>query len=689
MSQNEIRLMPKANRLINEKSPYLLQHAYNPVEWYTWSEEAFKEAELQNKPIFLSIGYSTCHWCHVMEKESFEDEEVATVLNKYFISIKVDREERPDIDQIYMTFSQVSTGQGGWPLNVFLTADKKPFYTVTYLPKISIHQHPGIIDVLMGIESQWEKNPEDLKKSADKMTKLLNDLEVSKNEELLNENIFKNAYTFFEENFDSQYGGFGKAPKFPTPHHLFYLLRYYQAFKEPQALEMVEKTLKQMYKGGIFDHIGFGFSRYATDETWLVPHFEKMLYDNALLIMAYTEGYQATGNELYRKIAEKTLSYVIRDLRSQVGGFYCAEDADSEGEEGKFYVWYMNKVEKILGKNRAEVFFRYYPMSKEGNFDGKNIPNLISTSIEEIEKYPELQKALNEMRADLFEQREKRIHPHKDDKILTAWNGLMIAALAIAGRVYQHSVYVKLAEQTMNFIEKNLTRSDDRLYARYRQGEAKHLGYLDDYANIIWGYLELYQATFNTDYLEKAIKRSLEMISLFGDDECGTSGFHLYGKDAEQLIANPKEIYDNAQPSGNSIAAYCLLRLGKITGKQEFTDIANGMFAYFANNLNQAPMACTMMLSAKLYEDQPTTEVLFVGNSEDPVIMKMNDYLNKQYLPFSVVVSNKKGQDLERVNDFVVNQKMIDNKPTVYVCKNYKCELPVTELEDFIRIMDK
>ena len=678
----------KANRLINEKSPYLLQHAYNPVDWYTWCDEAFEEAQRQEKPIFLSIGYSTCHWCHVMEKESFEDPEVAEVLNKYFICIKVDREERPDIDQIYMNFSQVSTGQGGWPLNVFLTADRNPFYAVTYLPKISRRNHPGIIDVLMGIQNHWEKKQEDLKESAEKMAALLNALDKRTSKEKLKKSVFEDAYAYLKENFDPKYGGFGTAPKFPTPHQLFFLLRYYQAFDEPYALEMVETTLQQMYKGGIFDHIGFGFSRYATDEKWLVPHFEKMLYDNALLIMAYTEAYQATGKALYRKIAEKTISYVIRDLRSQIGGFYCAEDADSEGEEGKFYGWSMGKVEKILGKNRAELFFKYYPMSMEGNFEGKNIPNLISTDLDEIEKYPELEKALNEMRTDLFEQREKRIHPHKDDKILTSWNGLMIVALAMAGRVFQQSVLIQLAEQMMNFIEKNLTRSDGRLYARYRQGEAKHLGYLDDYANIVWGYLELYQATFNTEYLEKAIKRSLEMISLFGGEACGAAGFNLYGKDAEKLIANPKELFDNAQPSGNSVAAYCLIKLGKITGKNQSVDIANSMFDHFAQKINQAPMACTMMLCAKLLEEQPTTEVLFVGDTENPIMTQMIDRLNKKYLPFSVIVSNKESHDLERVNEFVVNQKMIDDKPTAYICKNYKCEQPVTSLEDFTRIMD-
>lgn len=677
----------KANRLVHEMSPYLLQHAYNPVNWYPWSDEAFNLAKRQDKAIFLSIGYSTCHWCHVMEKESFEDDAVAEILNKYFISIKVDREERPDIDQIYMTFSQVSTGQGGWPLNVFLTADRKPFYVTTYLPKYSRYGHPGIIDVLLGIESQWRNNNEDLVHSANKITGLLNDLEQRKGESELKRTIFFDAYDFFDEGFDDRYGGFGKAPKFPTPHHLFYLLRCYQAFKQPDALVMVEKTLQQMYKGGIFDHIGFGFSRYSTDEQWLVPHFEKMLYDNALLIMVYAETYQATGNQLYKKIAEKTITYVNRDLRSPEGAFYSAEDADSEGEEGKFYVWSMDKVEKILGQKRAEVFFKFYPMSKKGNFEGKNIVNMIDTDLDLIEANPELEKALDEMTADLFAQREKRVHPHKDDKILTSWNGLMIAALAMAGRIFNKTVYIRQAEEAIDFIESNMARRNGRLYARYRKGEAKILAYLDDYAGLIWGYLELYQASFKTDYLEKAILRTVDMINLFGD-EFGTAGFFLYGNDAEQLIARPKEVYDNAKPSGNSLAAYCLLKLGKITGEQKYIDIVNGMFAYFAGNLNQAPMASTMMLCAKLFHEQPTTEVVFAGYENDTTIREMNRRLNQQFLPFSVVLFNKSETDLKKINAFAVNQQMIHGEPTAYICKNYRCEQPVNDLESFLKIIE-
>lgn len=632
----------KANHLVNEKSPYLLQHAFNPVEWYPWSEEAFDHAKTLNKPIFLSIGYSTCHWCHVMERESFEDEEVAEALNKDFISIKVDREERPDIDQIYMNFAHVSTGQGGWPLNVFLTPEKKPFYAGTYFPKNYKYGRPGILEVLKGITKKWNESQEDVEALAEKMTLMLNTLDKKQERISFDRDVFHDAYAYFDQSFDIKYGGFSNEPKFPTPHNLFYLLRYFKAYKEPHALEMVEKTLTQMYKGGIFDHLGFGFSRYSTDRTWLAPHFEKMLYDNALLVMAYTETFQATGNNLYKDIAEKIITYVSRDLKSPEGGFYCAEDADSESVEGKFYIWTMDEVEKILGKDRAEFFTRYYPMSEKGNFDGENILNLITTSLIDIEENQDIKSKLELMANELFNEREKRIHPHKDDKILTAWNGLMIAALAMAGRTFNNPFAIDQAKQAMKFLEKKLTRDDGRIYARYRQGHVKHLAYLDDYAFMIWGYIELYESTFQAEYLEKALKLVDQMIDLFGDDR-DIAGFYLYGKDSEQLIARPKEIVDSALPSGNSIAAYCLAKLGKMTGREELKEKAEALFLHFAGNLSQAPMAYTMMLCAKLFAEEPTKEIILAGKKEEAAIMEMIESLNEKFLPFSVVLLNEGG----------------------------------------------
>jgi len=663
-----------------------LQHAYNPVDWYPWTEEAFDKAKALNKPIFLSIGYSTCHWCHVMERESFEDAEVAAVLNRDFISIKVDREERPDIDQIYMTFSHVSTGQGGWPLTVFLTPEKKPFYVGTYFPKNYKYGRPGLLEVLKGITNKWNQSRSEVETSAEKMTLMLNSLDRTEEETIFDRDVFRDTYDYFNQSFDVKYGGFGKEPKFPTPHNLFYLLRYFEANKESHALEMVEKTLTQMYKGGIFDHIGFGFSRYATDQAWLVPHFEKMLYDNALLIMAYAETYQVTGNALYKDIAEKIITYVTRDLMSPEGGFYCAEDADSEGVEGKFYVWTMDEVEKILGHDRSEFFIHYYPMTEEGNFEGKNILNLITTSIEIIQENQDIKDQLEVMAKELFNEREKRIHPHKDDKILTGWNGLMIAALAKAGRTFNNPSTIKQAEQAIEFIEKNLTGNDGRLFARYRQGDVKHLAYLDDYAFMIWGYIECYEATFKIEYLEKALKRVDDMVDLFGDEK-GESGFYLYGKDAEQLIAKPKDIFDNAIPAGNSIAAYCLVRLGKMTGRKDLVDKAEAMFTYFAGKLNQSPMAFTMMISAKLFAEEPTKEIVLAGKREEATIKAMIESLNKKYMPFSVVLLNEEDGKLEQINDFAKNQRTSEGKATAYICENYHCEQPVTEIETFNQLI--
>lgn len=675
-----------ANHLVNEKSPYLLQHAFNPVEWYPWSQEAFEKAKAQNKPIFLSIGYSTCHWCHVMERESFEDEEVAAVLNRDYISIKVDREERPDIDQIYMNFAHVSTGQGGWPLNVFLTPEKKPFYVGTYFPKSYKYGRPGILEVLKGITQKWNETQKDIEAVAEKMAHMLNTLDRKIENTIFDQDLFKETYDYFNQNFDPKYGGFGKEPKFPTPHNLFYLLRYSVAYKEPHALEMVENTLTQMYKGGIFDHIGFGFSRYSTDKAWLVPHFEKMLYDNALLVIAYTETYQATGNKLYKDIAEKIIIYVTRDLKSPEGGFYCAEDADSEGVEGKFYVWSIDEIEKILGKDRAKFFAHYYSISEKGNFEGKNILNLIATDIDIIEENQDIKDQLAVMSKELFNEREKRIHPHKDDKILTAWNGLMIAALAIAGRTFDNLSFIEQAEQAIEFLEKKLTRDDGRLYARYRLGHVKHLAYLDDYAFMIWGYIELYEATFKPCYLEKALKLVDSMVNLFGDEKVVT-GFYLYGKDSEQLIARPKEIVDGALPSGNSVAAYCLAKLGKMTGNENLEKEAAEMLLYFAGNLSQSPIAYTMMLCVKLFAEEPTKEIVLAGNREETTIRAMIESLNKKYMPFSVVLLNEEDGKLEHINDFAKSQGKLNNRPTAYICENYHCEQPVNDIEAFNQLI--
>ncbi|HQA48726.1 MAG TPA: thioredoxin domain-containing protein, partial [Bacillota bacterium] len=554
----------KTNRLIHEKSPYLLQHAHNPVDWYPWGEEAFEKAKLEDKPIFLSIGYSTCHWCHVMERESFEDEEVAKVLNDYYVSIKVDREERPDIDSIYMSVCQAVTGQGGWPLTIIMTPDEKPFFAGTYFPKSGKYGYPGLVELLLRIKDAWDTERDRLVETGSNITEAIKNSPRRIDGEKLGQETAERALRGFRNSFDEVYGGFGGAPKFPTPHNLYFLLRYWKASGNGTALIMVEKTLESMYKGGLFDHIGFGFSRYSTDGKWLVPHFEKMLYDNALLAYAYTEAYQATGKDIYKDIARKIFTYVLRDMTSTGGGFYSAEDADSEGEEGKFYLWQPEEVKEAAGEEDGKLFCDWYGISPAGNFEGKSIPNLIGRDLGILYEDKALARRLDGVREKLFMYREKRIRPHRDDKILTSWNGLMIAALALGGRAFHSDEYIKAAEAAYGFIQRNLVRGDGRLLARYRDGESAFPAYLDDYAFLVWGLIELYRATFKTGYLKRALELNRDMLDLFWDEREG--GLFLYGEDSEQLIMRPKEVYDGALPSGNSVALYNMLRLSRMTG---------------------------------------------------------------------------------------------------------------------------
>ena len=509
-----------ANRLINEKSPYLLQHAYNPVDWYPWSEEAFEKARKENKPIFLSIGYSTCHWCHVMEHESFEDSTVAALMNENFISIKVDREERPDIDNVYMTVCQMLTGRGGWPLTIIMTPDKKPFYAGTYFPKQGSYGRIGMLELLPKISEAWKTKKEELLSSAGNIIKHLDQSNTDFSGEMLGKEDLKNAYNNFMYDFDKTYGGFGNSPKFPSPHNLLFLLRYWNRTGDNSALGMVEKTLYEMSKGGIFDHVGYGFHRYSTNRFWTLPHFEKMLYDQAMLAIAYLETYQATGNSFYAGVAEKIFEYVLRGMTSPEGGFYSAEDADSEGEEGKFYVWTQQEIENIIGKEEADLFANIYSFEDGGNFEdeatktknGSNIPHLIKS----IEAHAaelkmddnELKEKIEQYRVQLFNEREKRIHPLKDDKILTDWNGLMMAAFAMGGRVLKSEQYAKAAERSAQFIYDNLIDDNGRLLHRFRTGESGLQASVEDYAFFIWGLLELYETTFDVKYLTRAIESS-------------------------------------------------------------------------------------------------------------------------------------------------------------------------------------
>ena len=662
------------NRLINEKSPYLQQHAHNPVDWYPWGDEAFKRAKAEDKPVFLSIGYSTCHWCHVMEKESFEDSETAEVLNQSFVSIKVDREERPDVDQIYMTVCQTLTGSGGWPLSIFMTPDKKPFYAGTYFPKHGRGGMQGFLSLLETVRKAWAENREHLLHSSNQILNAIQESDQIPHEEFA-PNLIQQAFSQFKSEFDGKYGGFGSAPKFPTPHILYFILRYWYNTKDQSALEMVEKTLDSMYRGGIYDHIGYGFSRYSTDRKWLVPHFEKMLYDNALLAIACLETYQATKNSEYVQIAGEIFRYVLRDMTAPDGGFYSAEDADSEGVEGKFYVWTANEVKEVLGGKDGDAFCRRYDITDKGNFEGKSIPNLIHSPI--VEDAAELAAKWKQA---LFAEREKRVHPHKDDKILTAWNGLMIAALAIGGRALGNEEYVAASEKAVHFIFEKLVREDGRLLARYRNGEAAFPAYVDDYSFLIWGLIELYETTFKPEYLQRALGLNQDLLHYFWDEEKG--GLYVYGSDGEQLITRPKEIYDGATPAGNSVSALNMLRLARLTGQYKLEDRAHELLRAFSSAIQKYPRGHSYSLLALLFAQTPTKEVVIVSSGKKGETQRMLETIREEFRPFTLsVLLAEETQDIGNVIPFISQYTPVDGKTTAYVCENFSCQAPVTDHE--------
>ena len=600
----------KPNRLINEKSPYLLQHAYNPVDWYPWCDEAFTKAKAEDKPIFLSIGYSTCHWCHVMAHESFEDEEVAEVINLDYIPIKVDKEERPDVDAVYMTVCQILTGGGGWPLTIVMTPDQKPFFAGTYFPKNKRYNILGIVEILNDLTLHWKENRQKVDETADKIVDILNnqtnravgDESDPHREESLKEvkELFYKSKEFFAENFDAKYGGFSHSPKFPTPHNLMFLLRYYRYEKDEQALSMVLKTLRQMYLGGIFDHIGYGFSRYSTDDQWLVPHFEKMLYDNALLAIAYLESYEITNVGFYRDVTEKIFDYVMREMTNPEGAFYSAQDADSEGVEGKYYVFSQDEIINVLGEEDGKAFCQYFDIRKKPNFEEGNIPNLIGSPNFKNDDVT-IDDSMKSLCEKLYQYRINRTFLHKDDKILTSWNALMLIAYAKAYGALGNEKYLSLAEDCQKFLEQKLINSkDNKLYIRFREGKSVGQGTLDEYAFYIWALATLYEVTFKTEYLDKAVKYCKLMIDLFWDEE--GSGFFLTAKDAENLIYRPKEIYDGAIPSGNSVAAYVLVKLKKLTGLTEINDICERQLSYIKRNIENYPSAYSFSMMALMMD---------------------------------------------------------------------------------------
>ena len=695
--------MKHSNRLKDEKSPYLLQHADNPVDWYPWGEEAFEKARKENKPILLSIGYSTCHWCHVMEHESFEDEEVAKLMNETFISIKVDREERPDIDNIYMTVCQMlSKGACGWPLNVLMTPDKKPFFAATYIPKESRYGRAGMMEFIPQIKAAWEKDKDNILNSADKITEALQQAtDVSQNTEGkdLSKKTLDTAYNQLLGNFDEENGGFGRSPKFPTPHNHLFLLRYWKRTGDQQALDMVEKTLQQMRLGGVYDHVGFGFHRYSTDPKWLLPHFEKMLYDQAMLAMAYTEAYQATGKKEYENTAREIFTYVLRDMTSPEGGFYSAEDADSEGEEGKFYVWTEEELKETLGDKETELIIKTFNTNKSGNFTeeagghktGANILHLnkplteIASSYEMSEE--EFMERIDKARVTLFNEREKRIHPYKDDKILTDWNGLMIAALAKAGRVFDEPQYTQAAEKAVNFILKDMRIDNGELLHRYRNGEAGITANVDDYAFFIWGLLELYESTFDIKYLKTALSLQSEMDKDFWDEKNG--GYYFTSDHAEELIARQKEIYDGAIPSGNSVAGLNLLKFSRITGDVEYEKKAAKLGKAFSETIERGPMAYTLFMTGLDFGLGPSYEVVIVGDPQADDTKAMIEALRKTYNPSKVVLlrGKEKDSDITTVAEFTKGQLAIDDKATAYVCLNHVCNLPTNDVNKMLELL--
>ncbi|MDO8715278.1 MAG: thioredoxin domain-containing protein [Dehalococcoidales bacterium] len=687
----------KRNRLAGEKSPYLLQHGDNPVEWFPWGEEAFTKAKKEDKPVFLSIGYSTCHWCHVMAHESFEDIQVAQLLNETFVCIKVDREERPDIDKAYMAVCQMMTGSGGWPLTIIMTPDKQPFFAGTYIPKETRFGRIGLLELVPRIEQVWATRRDEVLSSASQITTALQGAAMPPCGEEPGEPLLHRAYEQLSDRFDEEYGGFGEAPKFPTVSTLLFLLRYWKRTNDKKALDMVEKTLRAMRRGGIFDHIGFGFHRYSTDQRWLVPHFEKMLSDQALLATAYLETFQATGNEEYARTARELFDYVLRDMTASGGGFYSAEDADSEGEEGKFYLWTYGEIKNILAPEEAELFIKAFNIGKNGNFADeagkRNIPHMTS-SLEDIAAKlntsgPELKKRLDAARQKLFAYREKRIHPHKDDKILTDWNSLMIAAMAKGGRVLDEPRYVIAAKQAFDFILNNMVDADGGLLHRYRDGEAAIPAYLDDYAFLIYGALELYETTFEAGYLKQALTLNRQLLEHFRDDQNG--GFYFTAAASEEILVRQKEIYDGAIPSGNSIAMLNLLRLGRMTADSSLEEKAAGTGRAFFENVKQIPSAYTQLMVAIDYALGPAYELVVVGDSQANDTREMLQAIHRRFMPNKVVIfvpAEISSPEIRRIAPFTSLQSSLDGKATAYVCVNYNCRLPTTNIDTMINELE-
>ncbi|MDX1546406.1 MAG: thioredoxin domain-containing protein [Rhodothermales bacterium] len=680
------------NRLANAQSPYLLQHQDNPVDWYEWGEAAFEAARREDKPIFLSIGYSTCHWCHVMAHESFEDDGVAALMNRAFVNVKVDREERPDLDQLYMTVCQMMTGSGGWPLTLLLTPEKKPFFATTYIPRETRGGRLGMLEWIPRVEAAWAEHRADVVASADEVTGLLQQAAaLDGSDAALDHDAPHLAFAQLQRRYDAQHGGFGGAPKFPSPHTLVFLLRYGHRTGEAAATHMAAHTLRRMRLGGIFDHVGYGFHRYATDATWTLPHFEKMLYDQAMLAWAYTEAFQATREPVFEATAREVLAYVLRDLAAPEGGFFSAEDADSEGREGAFYVWTLDELGEALGPDLAPLAARLFEVEAAGNFEdeatrrrtGENVLHLRKPLTEWSEVLEREEAALRQqvevIRERLYEHRAQRPRPGLDDKILTDWNGLMLGALARAARVFEDDGYRAAALRTAGFVLSTMRTDDGRLLHRYRDGHAGLDANLDDYAFLIHGLDELYATSFEPHYLRTAVELMETALARFWDAERGA--FFFAPADRDDLIVRPKEAYDGALPSGNSMMMLNLLRLGRLTGRPAWEQRAEDVGRFFGEAVRRQPSGFTGMLLAQGFAVGPAYEVVLAGDPREAGMQAMVEALRGAYVPESVVVLRPPGDApaLAELAPYTADQRALGGQATAYVCRRYACEAPTTD----------
>jgi uncharacterized protein YyaL (SSP411 family) len=674
--------MAKApNHLIGETSPYLLQHAYNPVDWYPWGTEALQKAQREEKPIFLSIGYSACHWCHVMERESFENDEIANYLNEHFVSIKVDREERPDIDEIYMTAVQLLTGQGGWPLTVFLTPELKPFFGGTYFPPEDRWGRPGLLTVLKAIVELYRKEREKITEQAERLTQHLNAMQhLRPSTGLLTPELMQRAYLGALHSFDREHGGFGGAPKFPHSLELSFLLRYWRRTQDPDALQIVEFSLEKMARGGIYDQVGGGFHRYCVDDQWRIPHFEKMLYDNALLVWTYLEAYQVTKKSLYRRVVEETLAYVLREMTSPEGGFYSAQDADTVEGEGAFYIWTSEEIYAVLGPEDGPRACEYFGVTV-GAEDGVSVLSRPYT-VEEFAAragmtLSECANWLARVRQKLFEAREQRKRPARDEKILTAWNGLMISALARAYQILGNEEYLRAAQNAARFCLTHL-RQDGGLKRSYNDGQAKFNAYLEDYALLITGLLDLYESDFDRRWIEEAKALSATVVEKFWDEAAG--GFFFTSSDHEKLPVRAKSLYDGATPSGNSAATLAFLRLAQLTDDATLRATAEQTLRLCRDFMEQAPQALSYMLSALDFYLGPTTQIAIIGAKDDLRVQRFVQTIRGCFLPNKVIaVSEPDDAEGAALIPLVRGKSLVSGAPAVYLCQGSSCRAPITE----------